>query len=138
MPVSALRGPCCAFLLASSMMVLTACSSQTNWQRINIVTLSNDGLTLTAELAFGEPKADGTYCEKVTKTEVIESPSQVILGVQVLNSCAPRFPWERAYTAGIEYSFPVKLKLKKPLSGRTVLDKESLLSVKVKQSNNGS
>ncbi|MBB2910544.1 hypothetical protein FHS43_001807 [Streptosporangium becharense] len=136
MPVSVLRRICCTLLLASSTMVLTACGSQTSWWRINIATLSLDGLTLTAELAFGEPKADGTHCEKVTDTEVVESPSQVILGVRVLNSCAPSFPWDQRNIAGMEYSFPVKLKLKEPLAGRVVLDRESGLPVKVEKSNN--
>ncbi|MER5620461.1 hypothetical protein ABT061_05385 [Streptosporangium sp. NPDC002544] len=115
------------------MLLLTACGSQPSWQAISIATLSSDGLTLTVELLFGQPKPDGTYCEQVTDTDVLESSSQVVIGIQVVNTCAAPFPWEQRNTFDVGYIFPVKLNLKKPLGERAVLEKENRWPVRVKQ-----
>jgi hypothetical protein len=132
---SAFRKTVLALLLTSQMPVLTACGGQAaGWEPISSVTSSSDGLTLTAEITLGKPKADGKRCRRVVGTEAVESASQVIVGIQTRNFCDPgfSFPWEEKPHTLVAYPFNVDLRLKTPLAGRQVLEKESQQRVKVK------
>ncbi|MDP9869489.1 MULTISPECIES: hypothetical protein [Streptosporangium] len=105
---------------------------------IGYVTPSPDGRTLTARLMFGEPKADGTFCEQVRGVEVNESTSQVAIDIQVFNTCSPLFSWGRVITTGIGYPFDVNMSLRTPLARRTVVDKESRQPVSIVQPSDNS
>ncbi|MFF3444141.1 hypothetical protein [Streptosporangium sp. NPDC002721] len=111
-----------AIVFASATFTLTACGAP-HWENIYFTTLSADELTLTANVIFGEPAADGTHCERVTRAEVSESSFKVIIRVQVSESACPHlWPWESVTTHSIGYLHPVRFQLKKPLAGRTVVD----------------
>ncbi|MEV4378477.1 hypothetical protein [Streptosporangium sp. NPDC049644] len=120
-------------LLIFAVLLPTAHVRKPHWQWIGYVTPSPDGRTLTAKLMFGEPKADGTFCEQVTDMEVRESASQVAIGIQVLNTCAPLVSWGRTTTTDIGYPFDVNLHLRAPLTGRTVVDKETGQPIEIAQ-----
>ncbi|GAA2873700.1 hypothetical protein GCM10010517_34260 [Streptosporangium fragile] len=114
-------------------LALTACSGL-QWQDINTATLSEDERTLTVELVLASPGDDDSQCERITDTEVSESPSQVIIGIQVGNSC----PRPGKATLAVGYVRFVKLKLRQPLSGRTVLDNTRHRRVEINRSPGGS
>lgn len=109
-----------ALLVAAALLTMTACS-QAQWQQIQVATLSPDERTLTVEVSFGTPETRPRECERVTDTEVRESPSQVIIGVQVHNTCSSPWPWE-GDTLSIAYVRRVSLQLRQPLAERTVLN----------------
>ncbi|GAA3516030.1 hypothetical protein FHR32_007187 [Streptosporangium album] len=115
-----------ALLMGLAAMTLTACSGS-QWQDINTATLSKDERTLTVEVLLATPEDNKLQCEKVTETEVNESSSQVIIGIQVSNNC----PSSGNDTLAIGYVRFVKLKLRQPLSGRTVLDNTRHQRVKI-------
>ncbi|MEU8201161.1 hypothetical protein [Streptosporangium sp. NPDC049046] len=79
---------------------------------------------MTVNLTFRPPDAEGEFCQQVKDTEVSETPSQVILGIQVDDNCGS-WPWENGYHPDIGYRYPVELKLRAPLAGRAVIDKET-------------
>lgn len=88
---------------------------------------------------LGKSRSDDSRCRRVVDAEVIESPSQVIIGIQTRNFCDSgfSFPWEQRNSTLVGYPFDVELPLKKPLAERIVLDKENRLPIKVKQPDNG-
>ncbi|MEV6987218.1 hypothetical protein AB0M95_38990 [Sphaerisporangium sp. NPDC051017] len=136
-PLIRRSGP--AFIVICQVLALTACGSQPYWDRVNAATVSSDGLTLTAELEVGAPpEADGTDCYQVVDKEVIESSSQVIIGIQMRDNCASIFPWDRENSKQVSYSFNVDLKLHTPLAGRPVLNKEDKEPVVIKRPVGGS
>ncbi|MFI6801842.1 hypothetical protein [Streptosporangium canum] len=106
-----------ALLMGLAAMTLTACGGP-QWQDINTATLSKDERTLIVEVLVAIPEDAASQCEKVTDAEVNESPSQVIIGVEVSDDC----PYTWGDTLSVGYVRFVKLKLKQPLGGRTVLD----------------
>ncbi|GAA4188102.1 hypothetical protein GCM10022252_22810 [Streptosporangium oxazolinicum] len=127
-----------AVAIASAALALTACSAP-YWEKIYFTTLSADELTLTAKVIFGKPGKDGTHCERVTRAEVFESSSKVIIKVQVSESACPRpWPWEKVVTNSIGYLYPVQFKLKKPLAGRTVVDGTRNKKIEVERSTDAS
>ncbi|WP_329428911.1 hypothetical protein OG339_06790 [Streptosporangium sp. NBC_01495] len=77
---------------------------------------------MTVELTFGESDETGRPCERVTDTEVTESPSRVVIGVEVDASCRRSWPWEEELTNLVGRAHYVRLKLEKPLGGRTVVN----------------
>ncbi|MEV0423573.1 hypothetical protein [Streptosporangium canum] len=106
-----------ALFMGLAAMTLTACGGP-QWRDINAATLSKDERTLIVEVLVAIPEDAASQCEKVTDAEVNESPSQVIIGVEVSDDC----PYTWGDTLSVGYVRFVKLKLKQPLSGRTVLD----------------
>lgn len=107
-------------LIAISVLAWTAHINRPYWPTILVVTRSDDDLTLTAHLTFGRPAS----CEKVTNTTVQESTSQVVLGVQVYDTCSPLISWGGSVADSLDaYNFPVNLKLQAPLAERTLIDK---------------
>src|SRR5262245_44588412 len=112
-------------LLAVTLLLLTAHVNKPSWWSVADVKPSADGRTLTAELLFPEPKADGTFCQQVTNTVVEESTSQVVVGAQVYSSCAPLLSWGQVTMTAEGHPFYVDLHLRAPLAGRTVVDKAS-------------
>ncbi|MGI5489350.1 hypothetical protein [Microtetraspora malaysiensis] len=105
-------------LLAISVLVWTAHINLPYSPTILVVKPSADGLTLTVHLVLGRP----TSCEKVTDTAVQESTSQVLLGVQVYDTCGPLLSWGTVADTLEGYPFSVNLKLQAPLAGRTLVD----------------
>lgn len=102
---------------ACMMIGLTGCSA---WREVRIANLSPDGRTLTVNVIFGKPDLNGRHCERVTSTELSESPSRVIIGVQVDDSCRRSWPWEGKLRSNAGYVHPVQLRLKGPLGDRSV------------------
>ncbi|MEU6726555.1 hypothetical protein ABZ917_22880 [Nonomuraea wenchangensis] len=113
-----------ALALACSALVMAGCGAST-WQDIRVATLSPDGKTLTVKLIFGAPDETGRPCERVTDTEVTESPSRVVIGVEVDDSCRRSWPWEEELTNMVGRAHLVQLKLKEPLGERTVVNSSS-------------
>ncbi|MFJ2028978.1 hypothetical protein [Streptosporangium sp. NPDC087985] len=107
-------------------MTLTACGGP-QWQDINTAALSKDERTLIVEVLLATPEDAASQCEKVTDTEIKESSSQVIIGIEVSNNC----PHTWNDTLAIGYVRFVKLELRQPLSGRTVLDNTRHQRVKI-------
>ncbi|WP_030904248.1 hypothetical protein [Streptosporangium amethystogenes] len=124
-PASALRKAGLVFVLACQTLALGACGRQAYWDQIAVATVSADELTITAEMTIGPPKADGTSCYEVVEKKVEEFTSQVIIGIQMRNNCAPVFPWEQEVTTLVGYPLKVDLPLKAPLAGRSILDEKS-------------
>ncbi|MEU4550386.1 hypothetical protein [Nonomuraea dietziae] len=112
-------------LLVIGTLMLAAHLNRSSWWHIRNVSASPSGTVLIAKLTFGTPKVDGRFCEQVTDTVVEESPSRVIVGIHVTNTCAPFLPWENVNSADIAYPFHVSLHLQSPLGERLVVDKES-------------
>ncbi|MEU6796677.1 hypothetical protein ABZ907_33715 [Nonomuraea wenchangensis] len=113
-----------ALALACSALVMAGCGAST-WQDIRVATLSPDGKALTVKLIFGAPDETGRPCERVTDTEVAESPSRVVIGVEVDDSCRRSWPWEEELTNMVGRAHLVQLKLKEPLGERTVVNSSS-------------
>ncbi|GAA3711241.1 hypothetical protein GCM10022224_090930 [Nonomuraea antimicrobica] len=107
---------CRATIFLAGTLSLASCGGP-EWQPINWATLSADGRTLTVELTFSRP-ADAVQCERVTNTEVEESPSRVVIGVQLEANC----PAPAANTLMKGYARQVSLKLQQPLGARIVVD----------------
>lgn len=123
-----------AIALAFTALALTSCSTP-YWEKIYFTTLSDDELTLTTNVIFGNPDKNSTPCERVTRAEISESSSKVIIRVQVSESACPQpWPWEKVTTHSIGYLHPVQFRLKKPLAGRTVVDGTSRRAIGVKRS----
>ncbi len=110
-----------ALALTCTVLVMAGCGAST-WQDIRVATLSPDGRTLTVKLIFGGPDKTGRPCERVTDTEVTESPSRVVIGVEVDDSCRRSWPWEEEFTNMVGRAHLVQLKLKEPLGERTVVN----------------
>ncbi|MEO3890478.1 hypothetical protein [Nonomuraea sp. B5E05] len=70
---------------------------------------------MTVELIFGAPDETGRPCERVTDTEVAESPSRVVVGVEVDASCRRSWPWEQGLTNMVGRAHFVQLQLAEPL-----------------------
>ncbi|MFB4273177.1 hypothetical protein [Nonomuraea sp. GTA35] len=110
--------------LLPAALLLSACGGQAEWYSIDSVTVAPDGRTLTATLMFGPPGSDGTFCEKVTDTEVTESPTKVTIGIEVRDTCEPFFPWQEGrITNMMAYDYKHDVRLSRPLAGRTVIDR---------------
>ncbi|MEO3797766.1 hypothetical protein ABGB14_46860 [Nonomuraea sp. B10E15] len=77
---------------------------------------------MTVELTFGAPDETGRPCERVTDTEVAESPSHVVVGVEVDASCRRSWPWEEEMSNMVGRAHYVELKLTEPLGERTVVN----------------
>lgn len=107
--------------LTCAALVMTGCGAST-WQDIHFATLSPDDRTLTVTLTFGAPDESGRTCERVTDTEVTESPSRVVIGVEVDDSCRRSWPWEEGLTNMVGRAHLVQLKLKEPLGERIVVN----------------
>ncbi len=112
-------------LLTVAVLLAGAHVNRPRWWWIAAVEPSADGRTLTAELMFSRPKADGTFCEQVTGTVVKETASQVAVGVRIYNECAPLFSWGTVRTSAAGHPFDVDLRLRAPLAGRTVVEESS-------------
>ncbi|WP_433212485.1 hypothetical protein [Microtetraspora malaysiensis] len=107
-------------LLAISVLFWTAHINLPYSPTIAVVKPSADGLTLTVHLVLRRP----TSCEKVTDTAVQESTSQVLLEIQMYDTCSPLLSWGNVVADTLEgYPFSVNLKLQTPLAGRTLVDK---------------
>ncbi|GGO15277.1 hypothetical protein [Microbispora bryophytorum] len=127
-----------AALLLFAALAMTANVRTADWHTIAWVTPSHDGRTLTATFTVYKPEVDdGRFCWEVTDTDVWESPSQVTIGVQVGNPCAPLLSWGTISMPDNGRSFDVQLHLRAPLNGRTVIEKESGQKIPVAQSGEG-
>jgi hypothetical protein len=120
-PSRARRAMLALACVAGTALGAAGCSS--SWE-IHRAQLSSDERTLTVQLVFGAPDSTGKFCERVTDTEVTESPSQVIVGVEVDASCRRSWPWEDEFTNLVGHVYPVPFELKQPLGERTVIDNE--------------
>ncbi|MFD8527602.1 hypothetical protein ACFV0L_09340 [Streptosporangium canum] len=113
------------FLAVLAALLMTVHINRPHSYWVSYVTPSPDGRTLTAKLMFSGQKADGTFCEQVRGVVVYESTSQISVDIQVFNTCAPFVSWGRITTTDIGYPFDIDLRLRTPLAGRAVVDKES-------------
>ncbi|MEV4184117.1 hypothetical protein AB0J28_22095 [Streptosporangium canum] len=113
------------FLAVLAALLMTVHINRPHSYWVSYVTPSPDGRTLTAKLMFSGRKADGTFCEQVRGVEINESTSQVTVNIQVFDTCMPLFSWGRITTTDIGYPFDIDLRLRTPLAGRAVVDKES-------------
>jgi hypothetical protein len=114
--------------IAGTVLGVASCSSP--WE-IHLAKLSPDERTLTVQLVFGAPDSMGKFCERVTGTDVAESPSQVIVGVEVDASCRRSWPWDDEVTNMSGHVYPIPLRLKEPLGERTVVNKKSHQSITI-------
>ncbi|HEX4818496.1 MAG TPA: hypothetical protein VFV66_37640 [Nonomuraea sp.] len=119
-----------ALALACVALATVGCGASA-WQDIRIATLSPDGKKLTVKLVFGAPDATGRPCERVTDTEVTETPSRVVIGVEVDASCRRSWPWEEAFTNMVGRAHLVQFPLKEPLGERTVVNNTSVEPVTI-------
>ncbi|MEV4378946.1 hypothetical protein [Streptosporangium sp. NPDC049644] len=112
-----------AFLtLACAALMLTGCATS-SWENIGGAKLSADERTLTVELILDAPSRFEKPCERVKDTEINESSSQVVIGIQVEKDCPRQWPWEEpVFTNLVGHPYPVKFKLERPLAGRTVVN----------------
>lgn len=111
--------------LAVTILLSTVRVNKPHWWWIASVRPSADGWTVTAELMLGRPKPDGTFCQRVTDKVVKETASQVTVGVQVYNDCASLLSWGTARDTAEGYPLTVDLRLRAPLAGRAVVEKDS-------------
>nr|WP_189182999.1 hypothetical protein [Microbispora rosea] len=115
-----------AALLILALLAMTADFRTAHWRQIAWVTPSSDGRTLTATFTvYKSEDDDGRFCWEVTDTDVQESPSQVTIGVQMSNPCAPLVSWGTVKLPDNGHQVNVRLRLRTPLNGRTVIEKES-------------
>jgi hypothetical protein len=114
-------------LVIGSIIMTTASCASTEWQAIHVARLSSDERTLTVEVTFGSPRDRASQCDHVTATEVEESPSQVIIGIQVRDDCPPA----RGMTLMRGYISRINLQLKQPLGKRVVVDNTRQGRVKI-------
>ncbi|MEW1841497.1 hypothetical protein AB0392_26455 [Nonomuraea angiospora] len=112
-----------AFLvLVCVALTLSGCATS-SWQDVGGAKLSADERTLTVDLLFGAPEGSAKLCERVTDTELNESPSQVVIGILVEKDCPRQWPWEEpVYSNLVGYRHPVTFTLKRSLAGRTVIN----------------
>ncbi|WP_432925306.1 hypothetical protein ACQPZZ_32250 [Microbispora sp. CA-135349] len=128
----------CAALLLFAALAMTANVRKAHWHTIAWVTPSPDERTLTATFTVYGPKdGDGRFCWEVTDTEVQESLSQVTIGVQMSNPCAPLLSWGTIKLPDNGRRFDVQLHLRAPLRGRTVIEKESRQEIEVVRPDEG-
>jgi hypothetical protein len=120
-----------AVVIAFAVLVLTACTAE--WEEVHLASLSADERTLTVDLIFRPPNAEGEFCQRVTNTEVSETPSEVIIGIQVDDNCRS-WPWENEYHQDIGNLYPVKLELQAPLAGRDLINKGTRQRVNITRS----
>ncbi|WP_433345838.1 hypothetical protein ACQP25_25350 [Microtetraspora malaysiensis] len=113
-------------------LLMTANICRPYWKSIPWVTPPLDGKTLTATFIMDEPD-DRRFCWRVTDTEVQESPSQVTIGIQISNPCAPLLSWGTIDMLDTGYMHKEDLHLNSPLNGRAVIEKESGQKVAVSQ-----
>ncbi|MET8333334.1 hypothetical protein ABZV14_09610 [Streptosporangium canum] len=113
------------FLAVLAALLMTVHINKPHSYWVSYVTPSPDGRTLTAKLMFSGRKADGAFCEQVRGVVVHESTSQISVDIQVFNTCAPFVSWGRITTTDIGYPFDIDLRLRTPLAGQAVVDKES-------------
>ncbi|WP_432865876.1 hypothetical protein [Microbispora rosea] len=127
-----------AALLVCVALAMTAYVRRAHWQTIAWVTSSPDGRTLTATfVVYKSEDDDGRFCWEATDTEVRESPSQVTIGVQMSNPCAPLLSWGTTALPDNGRQFDVRLHLRTPLNGRTVIEKESRQRIEVARPGEG-
>src|SRR5687767_6606444 len=112
-----------AFLvLVCASLTLSGCATS-SWHDIGGAKLSADERTLTVDLVFGAPAGSPRLCQRVTDTELDESPSRIVIGILVEKDCPRPWPWEEpVYSNLIGYQHPVKFTLKRSLAGRTVIN----------------
>ena len=122
-----------ALLVGSTALAATACGGP-EWQDISSAMLSEGGRALTVDLTFKRPESSKEQCQRVVAKEVEESASQVIIGVRVQDDC----PRPSKATIAMGYVRRVKLHLKQPLDGRTVLENVHHQRVRIYSSPDGS
>ncbi len=111
-------------IVVAGILCVVGCARQARWYGIESAAVAPDGRTVTATIVVGAPGPDGKSCREVTDTDVRESAEEVVIGVEVRNTCEPIFPWEKApMQKGMGYPLNVQLHLTKPLAGRRLVDR---------------
>ncbi|MFI9573135.1 hypothetical protein ACIG5D_17005 [Microbispora rosea] len=131
--MSACKKTAFALLVGSTAFAATACAGP-EWQNIPSAMLSEGGRALTVDLTFKKPESDKEQCQRVVERRIEESASRVIIGVLVQDDC----PRPSKSTIAMGYVRRVKLHLKHPLGGRTVLENVHHQRVRIYRSPDGS